>query len=177
MDITVNVDKIDLAEHIGSHYDEDGDRVPAGTLADVVARQLVERFAKSDVYGDLVQRVRAIRDEEIRAALAPLLAEALAKPIHPTNSWGEKTGGETTLSEVIVAEARKWMNTKTSQGYGSRDSGLTNLQVMIRDEVRAGFEGEIKAMVTEARNAVSRQIGVTVAGAVQAAVAEGLRAR
>lgn len=177
MDITVSVDKIDLADYIGAHYDEDGDRVPAGTLADVIARQLVERFAKSDLYGDLVQRVRTIRDEEIRAALAPLLAEALAKPIHPTNQWGEKTGAETTLSEVIVAEARKWMNAKADTSYGSRDSSVTNLQKMIRDEVRAGFEGEIKAMVTEARDAVSKQIGETVAVAVQSAVTEGLRAR
>lgn len=177
MDITVNVDKIDLAEEIGTHYDEDGDRVGGGTLADLVVAQLVKKFARSDVYGDLVQRVRTVRDEEIRAALAPLLAEALAKPIHPTNSWGEKVGGETTLSEVIVAEARKWMDTKTSQGYGSRDSGLTNLQVMIRDEVRAGFENEIKAMVTEARDAVSKQIGATVATAVADAVNAGLRAR
>lgn len=175
MDIKVNVEKIDLAEYIGSHYDEDGDRVPAGTLADVIARKLVERFAKSDLYDDLAERVRTIRDKEIRSALAPLLAEALAKPIHPTNSWGEKTGGETTLSEVIVAEARKWMNAKVDS-YGGRDS-LTNLQKMIRDEVRAGFENEIKAMVTEARNAVSKQVGLTVAAAVQSAVVEGLRTR
>jgi hypothetical protein len=28
MDIKINVESIDLAEHIGTHYDEDGDRVP-----------------------------------------------------------------------------------------------------------------------------------------------------
>lgn len=175
MEFTINVDKIDLAEEIGSHYDEDGDRVGKGILADLVVERLVKQFAKSDVYGDLVERVRKIRDEEIRTALAPLLAEALSKPIHPTNQWGEKTGTETTLSEVIVAEARKWMNAKVDS-YGGRDSA-TNLQKMIRDEVRAGFENEIKTMVTEARDVVSKQIGTTVAVAVQSAVAEGLRAR
>jgi hypothetical protein len=175
MEFTINVDKIDLNDAISHHYDEDGDRVPAGTLGDVIARQLVERFAKSDVYGDLVKRVQTIRDEEIRAALAPLLAGALAKPIHPTNQWGEKTGAETTLAEIIVAEARKWMNAKVDS-YGGRDSA-TNLQKMIRDEVRAGFENEIKAMVTEARDAVSKQIATTVAVAVQSAVTEGMRAR
>jgi hypothetical protein len=67
------------------------------------------------------------------------------------------------------------MNAKVDS-YGGRDSA-TNLQKMIRDEVRAGFENEIKAMVTEARDAVSKQIATTVAVAVQSAVTEGMRAR
>lgn len=168
MQVTVNVEDINLADVINQYTDQ--------TLAEALVEKLTLRIVQDDSYKGIAERVRQIRDEEIRAALTPVIAAALAEPIHPTNAWGEKTGTLTTLREVIIAEARKWMDVKGERGYGSREDGLTNLQRMIRDEVRAGFENEIKAMVTEARNAVSKQIGTTVAVAVQSAVNEGLRA-
>ena len=92
-----------------------------------------------------------------------------------TNSYGESTGGETTLREVIVKEAQAWMGQKSNDSY--RNDGLTNLQRMIRAEVASVFEAEIKDAVKAAREAVSKQIGATVATAVADAVNQGLRAR
>lgn len=176
MDITVNVENIDLGDYIDNHYDEDGDRVPGGTLADVIARQLVEKFSRSDLYHGFRDRVQAIRDEEIRAQLAPAIAEALANPIRRTNSYGEQTGPDTTLREVIVDEARKWMTSKADDRYGSNNSA-TNLQKMIRSAVEETFQKEIAAEVKAAKDAVSNQLGKTVAELVSSAVQQALAAR
>lgn len=173
MDIKVNVESIDLAEYIGSHYDEDGDRVPAGTLADVIVHQLVEKFAKSDSYRGLAERVQTIRNDEIRAQLAPVIAEALAKPIQTTNGYGERTGGETTLRELIAAEARRYL-TERSEGYNAK---RTRLQVAVREAVDAGFRAEIAAEVKQAKEAVVTQLGATVAELVATAVREALAKR
>lgn len=176
MDITVNVENIDLSDYIESHRDDEGDRVPAGTLGDVIARQLVEKFSRSDLYDGLRERVQKIRDEEIRAQLAPAIAEALANPIRRTNSWGETTGEETTLREVIVAEARKWLNSKKDDGYG-RATNATNIQVMIRKAVEDAFQAEIADAVKQAREAVVTQLGTDVGDQITAVVRTALAKR
>jgi hypothetical protein len=177
MDITVNVENIDLGDYIGAHIDDDGDRSPAGTLGDVIARQLVERFARQDTYRGLVERVQKIRDEEIRAQLAPQITEALEAPIRRTNSYGEITGRDTTtLREVIVDEARKWLNSKKDDGYG-RTSNATNLQAMIRKAVEDSFQAEIADAVKAAREAVVTQLGSDVGEQISAVVRHALAKR
>jgi hypothetical protein len=175
MDIKVNVENIDLGDYIDNHYDEDGDRVPGGTLADVIARQLVEKFSRSDLYHGFRDRVQAIRDEEIRAQLAPVIAEALANPIRRTNNYGEQTGADTTLREVIVDEARKWMTSKATDRYGQSSGGAnggTNLQVMIRASVEDAFKTEIASAVKEVRDAVGTNVSELVAAAMNQALAK-----
>ena len=174
MDIKVNVESIDLAEYIGTHYDEDGDRVPAGTLAEVVVHQLVEKFAKSDSYRGLAERVQTIRNDEIRAQLAPVIAEALAKPIQTTNAYGERTGAETTLRELIAAEARRYLSERDN-GYNAQKG--TRLEIEVRKAVDAAFRAEIAAEVKQAKEAVVTQLGATVAELVATAVREALAKR
>ncbi|HEY0935894.1 MAG TPA: hypothetical protein VGD91_19410 [Trebonia sp.] len=176
MEITVSVDKIDLGDYIDSHRDGDGDYVPAGTIGDEVVRQLVEKFSRSDSWKGLAQRVHEIRDDEIRAQLAPVIAEALAKPIHRTNSYGEKAGEDTTLREVIVAEARTWLDTKQKDRYGDRSS-TTNLQAMIRAAVEDGFKTEIADAVKAAREAVTTEFGSSIGERVSGIVREALSKR
>lgn len=176
MEIKVSVENIDLGDYIDSHYDEDGDRIPGGTLADAIARQLVDKFSRSDLYHGFRDRVQAVRDEQIRAQLAPAIAEALANPIRRTNSYGEKVGEDTTLREVIVDEARKWLNTKADDRYG-RSSSETNLQKMIRDAVQEAFANEIADAVKAAREAVPAQLGTTVSEMVADTVRQALAKR
>jgi hypothetical protein len=173
MDIKVNVESIDLAEHIGTHYDEDGDRVPGGTLADLIVRQLIEQFVKTDTYRGLAGRIREVREDEIRTQLAPVITEALTTPIQSTNAYGERTGSETTLRELIAAEARRYL-TERSEGYNAKG---TRLQVAVREAVDAAFRAEIADEVKKAKDAVATQLGATVAELVAGAVREALAKR
>lgn len=175
MNITVNVDKIDLNEQIEAHYDHETDeRVPGGIFADLVAHQLVTKFAKSDSYAGLTERVRTIRDEEIRKLLEPALAEAFQAPIHATNSYGEKTGASTTLRELIMIEARKLVSQPADRSWNEK---TTVLQKAIREQVDAAFKAEIAEAVKEAKAAVVEQLGTTVAQLVTDAVRDAMKAR
>jgi hypothetical protein len=174
MEITVNVDSIDLGDYIDTHLDEDGDRVPGGTLGDAVVRQLVNTFSRSDTYRGLAERVRTIRDEEIRAAIAPAIAEAVSAPIQSTNRYGEKTGEQTTLRELIADEARRYLTQPADNNY--RNQG-TRLQIAVREAVDGAFSEEIAAEVKQARDAVTTQLGTTVAVLVTDAVKQALAKR
>lgn len=174
MDITVNVENIDLGDYIDSHYDSDGDRVPGGTLADAVVRQLVEKFSRSDTWKGIAERVQAIRDDEIRVQLAPVITEALTASIDRTNSYGEKTGQTTTLRELIAAEAKRYL-TEPSDSY-SRDK-TSRLQAAVRKAVAEAFKDEVGGAVKEVRDAVSTAVGGNFTEMVSIAVQQALAAR
>jgi hypothetical protein len=165
MDIKVNVEvaELDLDTVLGSHYDEDGDRVASGTLADLIATKITDRAAKDSYYKDFHSRVQQLRDEEIRAQLAPLIAEAIAKPLRTTNSFGESTGPETTLRELILAEVRK-VATEPVDRYGRNKAPA--LEVAIRKQVEAAFGTQIAQAVKDVKDAVAGQLSVMVADAV-----------
>jgi hypothetical protein len=174
MEINVSVDKIDLAEEIASHYDDDGSRIPSGTFADLIAYQLVQRIIKTDDYTGLVGRVRTIRDEEIREAVLPAITEAIQAPIQTTNRYGEATGTSTTLRELI-AEAARTVLTSPVDNY-SREKG-TLLQKVIREEVAAAFKAELVDAVKQVRDGIATEMGTTVAELVTSAVRDAMRAR
>ena len=136
------------------------------TLADKVADRIVSGLANDDEYGTFTRRVMAIRDEEIRAAVQPLITEALIRPFDKTNTYGEPIAGSaTTLSEIIVSEAKSLL-TKPLDSY-NRDKG-TVVSKMIAEEVHKALGAEIADAVKQARAAVADQIGTQIAAAVKA---------
>jgi hypothetical protein len=159
MQITVQVDEVTLTTVIGDiveydEYDEDGDASVTGhkTVADLVATQIVDRLIKdADRWPSLRERVTQIRDEVIRERVTPSVEAALTRPIRKTNRYGEPTGAETTLSELIVDEARKVL-TEPADKYRSEKGSV--LQHAIRTEVKAAFDAEIAAAVKKAREDV-----------------------
>lgn len=178
MNITIQVDDITLSTVVADvvSFDEDGDTYTEGskTVADLVAAQIVERVVRDDRYPRLRDKVTEVRDEEIRAAVKPAIEEAVNRPIKKTNGYGEATGQETTLSEVIVDEARKYM--KEPADKYRREAG-TVLQSLVRAEVERVFKAEIADAVKQARDLVAGQIGGQVSERITAAVTAGLKAK
>lgn len=165
MDVKVEVSEVTL-DTIVRDFGEDGHV----TLGDKVASKIVQRLvAERDYWGSLEQRYRDIRDEEIREAVRPQIAEALSRPTRRTNSFGEEIGEATTLTDIIVAEARKMLTTKTD----SYRSTQTVMQKIVADAVHEALGKEIAEQVKAARAMVADQIGQQVAAAVQA----GMKAR
>lgn len=169
MNITVQVDDATLASviHEAAEYSEGR----GWTVGDEVARQLAQRiYSDRDVWPSFRDRVTQVRDEEIRAQVQPLITKALTNPLQRTNSYGEPAGGTTTLSEIIVAEAKRLV-TRPKDDYSR--SGRTVLHEMVEAEVKKALGTEIADAVKLARETVSGQIGTMVA----AAVADGMRKR
>ena len=158
MNITVQVDEATLDTIVR----EESEYSREVTVADLVAEKLAQRVINDqDAWRSFRDVVTEIRDDEIRAAVRPLIAEALSKPRQQTNAFGEPTGPETTLSDVIVAEARKML---TQPG---RYEQQTAVQKIVADEVRTAFQKVITDEVATARDMVSEQIGALVAQAVK----------
>lgn len=178
MNITIQVDEVTLDTVVGKTvgFDEDGDAYTTGeaTVASMVATQIVDRLVKDERYNRLRDKVLEIRTEEIRAAIRPSIDEAIAKPIRKTNGYGEAVGGETTLSELVIEEARKLINEPLDR-YGSNKG--TFLSKAIAEAVQKAFAEEIAAAVKAAREQVSTMVGTQFGEQISAAVNAGLRAR
>jgi hypothetical protein len=171
--ITLNIDfkDIDLGMEIGRVIDEEGDVVGESTLAGAVVQKLAAE-ASRQYKTELAQRVREIRDEEIRLAIAPEIALALGEPFRRTNGYGEPKGEPVTMREYIVDVVQSWMNERDKYNH---DKG-TNIERLVRKLVEEAFKAEIAAAVKSAREAVTKQIGESFGNAVTDAVRTGLRA-
>jgi hypothetical protein len=176
VNIEIKVDDITLETVVGQvvGFDEDGDTVVNGqrTVADIVAAQIVERLAQDQRSPTLRDMVTEIRKEEIRAAVRPSIAEALARPIYKTNTYGERTGAETTLAELIADEARKQLAEPVDK-YDYKKG--TFLQVAVRAEVQKAFKAEIADAVKQVREQVTAELSGSLAEQLTAAVAAGFR--
>lgn len=173
MELKIVIDKVTLDTVVGEvvGYDEDGDAYIKGqaTVADKVAEQIKGEVVKTPEYTSLRERVTRIREEEIREAVKPLIREALQRPIQQTNYYGEAVGKETTLSEIIMAEAKKVFT-------ASRDSYNKGafISEVVAKEVQAAFGTYIQDEVKKAREAVAKELGSKVSSAVIQSVLDAL---
>jgi hypothetical protein len=162
MEIKIEVPEITLNSVVGEivRYDEDGDAYSDGqaTVADKVAQLIKDAVVKSPEYTGLRERVTEIRNHEIREAVKPLIREALERPIRKTNYYGEPTGQETTLSEIIMDEAKKVFS-EVKDSYRDKRPFI---QAVVADEVKKAFQKDIQEQVQKARQAIATQLGQNV---------------
>lgn len=177
MKIEIKVDEITLDTVVGEtvRFDEDGDPYTDGqvTVADKVAALIVKEAIKSPSWEPLRERVTSIRNEMIREAVKPLIREALERPIRRTNAYGERVGAETTLSEIIMDEAKK-VFTEVKDSYSNRRPFVAEV---VQAEVKKAFQADIQEQVKKARAAVAAELGTTLSEAVIKTALEGLKAR
>lgn len=179
MNIEINVSEIDLDTVIAKTvaFDEDGDAYTTGErrLGDAIVLQLVERIVRDNAYGNAIRdRVQRIRDEEIRAAVQPIIADAVAAPVQKTNSYGEPIGAASTMREVVIDQVRKFLEERPDS---YRNNNQTRLSLLVRAEVEAVFKKELAAEVQKVRDAVLEGIGGQVSTQVQDAIRAGLSAK
>jgi hypothetical protein len=176
VEIKVEVPEITLNTVIGDivRVDEDGDQYLDGqmTVADKVAQLIRDAVVKSPEYTSLRERVTEIRNQEIREAVKPLVREALERPIQRTNSWGERTGQTTTLSEIIMDEAKKVF----TEVKGSYRDKRPFIQGVVAEEVQKAFKKDIQEQVQKAREAIAKQLGTSVYQDVVKTALEALKA-
>lgn len=185
MKITINVDEVSLTSAIEATYGQgvehgsDGSPEPGDyyvnghrTLGDLVAAQMLVKLTTDERYHDLRRRITEIRDEEIRAAVRPLVLAAIQNPSPQTNAFGEPTGATVGLRELIVKEARETL--KRGNDYGR---GPSMLSMEIEKAVKAAFLDVIAAEVKTVRDAVSRSLSTQAAGALEQVVKNALAGR
>lgn len=164
--------ELDLAGHLARHigYNEDGEPVQEPTtLEDVVLGMAAQSIAGTVVADEakdyLRQRVYNLRDAEIREQLRPLVAEAIARSIQPTDPFGNPKGDPTTLAEVITKEAKTALTVPKESGYGNPKRTL--IQQIIADEINTTFRKELADAVAEGKKAVAAALRAEGAVVIQ----------
>lgn len=155
LEVTLDLDAMAKRLWVGE------DDVPPATLEEVVIRGAIEVLA-SRVYRDMKQelhrRVSALRDEEIRTQLAPLIAEAITRASQTTDSFGEPKGPAKTLSELIIASSTAQLrhDVNADRGYGQKTKTL--LDTVIGDEVAKVVGKELREAMSAAKEQVKAAV-------------------
>lgn len=172
MQINVNVSEVNLTDEIDGRgpWDEETETYAPMTLADLVAEKLADRLVKdnNEYYNDVYKRVSKQMDEYVRERVAPLVDEAMLKPIRKTNSYGEPTGQETTMTELILASVKAFLEHSQKDGYGR--GNRTKAQQLVDEAVGNKLTKELSEVVAAERTkvveAVRAQAGKIIAEAV-----------
>lgn len=177
INVTVDgIDGIDLNTVIGerARYDHDiEESVTEGvTLGDEVAKRVTAKLTKDEEYPGLRKRFLTIRDEEIRKAVEPIIAEAISGPIQKTNVYGEPTGQSTTLRELIMAETQRLTTAKAGDSYSRGNE--TVLAKFVREQIAAAFTKELAAVVAEEKAKVVAAVRAKAADLIAEAVKQGV---
>jgi hypothetical protein len=173
MEINVTVDNVDLNSVIGANYRQIGEEDYAETpqtLADVVADRIMADLKRDDHYTRLKERVREIRDEEIREQLRPIIGEAIAAPVQRTSDLGTPIGQPVALAELIVKEAQSFLARR--DGYGP--DAQTPAQKIIRDEVDRAIKSELSAAIADEKAKVVAAVRAKAADLIAEAVKQGV---
>lgn len=169
MELTVNVNQVDLTDVVGFHPD-DTER----TLGDKVAEDIVARIAHGSYWETITTRVEKARDEMIHAVLAPIIAEAMENPTVRTDFMGMPTGDNRTMRELILEHTRDFLNIP-ADGRDRRNG--TVLEHYIRGQIVNAVHAEITIAVAEVRNRVLAEIGENIPDMVGAAVRTALKGK
>lgn len=173
MEITVNVDKVDLNTVVGEHrvYDHEFDRYSSEpmTIADAVVEKLFRNLVADRA--EINRAIGAIRTEVIRERVTAEVEAALSQPFQPVNQYGEKTGKETTLREEIARIAQDAVRLDKRNSFSRED---TAAEKVIRDEVNRALDKELKETVAAEKAKVVAAVRAKAADLIAQAVKEGI---
>jgi hypothetical protein len=146
-----------------SHVDDEGNGSSPVTIQDAIvyeaARIALKRgdWDSTDAEGRrrLRDRITAIRDEEIRAYITPMIREAMNSTLQKTNEYGEPRGEPVSVTAVIMDEVRKALTINSNSTYRNERSALTNV---MREHIDVVITRELKAEVDAAKALVTKAI-------------------
>ncbi|MER7164528.1 hypothetical protein ABT336_00395 [Micromonospora sp. NPDC000207] len=172
MEITVNVEPIDLTAEIGgTRWDSHAEEEVPRTLGDEVVRKIVVDLRDSTEHSTLRKQVAELRVEEIHAQLAPIVTEAIQQGVRKTNGWGEPVGEPTTLRALIIDEVEKLLR-KPADNY-NRDKG-TWIEALVKDNVNKVIRAELSEALAAEKAKVVEAVRAKASELIAAAVKEGI---
>lgn len=160
--LTLNTPALDLNATVGRQ-----------TLADLICQEALRKLAKGSDWISLKERVQNVTDEEIRAQVTALIADALNGDLRRTNTYGEQHGEPTTLRTLIAEEAKRTLTQVTDNYRGPRETVIGKL---VREEVEKSLKAELADVIKDEREkvvaAVRKQAGQIIAEAVTKGVGQ-----
>ena len=145
--ITITLSLDTTVGRVYNGEDEDAPLSLGEALLDRLERRLVASFQ-----AQANQMLSTALAQQVKAKAVELVEEAVNAPIRKTNSWGEATGVETSLRQMLHDEVQSLL-TKQSQGYGSRDS-KTFIQTLVGSQASVMLEKEFQVALNEGKEQV-----------------------
>lgn len=175
MQITVNVEAVDINSQIGDRhtYDEDEQQIPL-TIGEAIVDRVAQMIAKDESSRGLREQVREMRVEEMRARVIAELDAAFVQPVQQTSQWGEPVGNPTTLRSEIVKLAEAALKIPRP-GYSSsspRETGA--VQQFLQREIEESLKKELAAAVADEKAKVVAAVRAKAADLIAQAVKEGV---
>lgn len=179
MQIHVNVNDVKLTDEvegqsIRARYDDGEDYERSVTIADLVAEKIADRLVADNTgyYDDLRKRVDRRINELVRDRVAPMIDEAMAKPVRKTNTYGEPTGVETTMRELIIDAARTWL--EKSSGDSFDRTRQSQAQKLVKEAVGSALTKELSTVIAAEREKVVAAVRAQAADIIARSVAAGV---
>jgi hypothetical protein len=88
----------------------------------ILERAVTSLFGRYELQKAVEKRVAEMAEEQIREAVAPLVAKALERPYQPTNAYGDRVGEPTELREVIVTRVESELKQSRADSGGFSSS-------------------------------------------------------
>lgn len=154
---------IDLSTVVGTEYvwynpETDEDEIRPKTLGDLVAEKMANTLIANldnTTRNDMVAEIRTLRQKLIIERILPSLEEGLTRPIKLTNTFGEFTGKEVTITELIVDEGKKALMVRGDRHSTSADSLLVKV---IREQVTIALTRELNGALAEAKATIVKAV-------------------
>lgn len=173
MDITVNVENVDLNSIVGEHYTQVGEddyaRTPQ-TLGQAVAVEIAKKLEQErDGWQSLTQRIAAERATQVQEQVKAVVAAAIVAEVQPTNGYGQPTGTPTSLTDLIMEAVGKALHKRTDY-----DRRPTLLQKVIAEEVEKALKKELTDAIADEKAKVVAAVRAKAAELIATAVKEGI---
>lgn len=158
--------------------DETIDAVIKLNLTDIrneAISQAVSRVLRGDNYTTFRDRIEREAIKEVRpaieAAVSEVVRETLSETIHQTDRWGSRKSESTTLREIIMEEARKFINRKPEKDYRGHVTrkGLDGMVYgMVKDlfatELRKDLEAAKQGLKGKINKRLGEELAVVISG-------------
>jgi hypothetical protein len=148
---------LDFDKHLSTYRQtgaEDFSAEPR-TVEDLIidhAAHILAARAASEERRDLSNRIRAIRDDEIRALVAPMVATAIDEAVAKTDNYGARVDGPTTLRTVIMTKAVEALTATSRNDRSSfNDRPKSVLDVLISEAVSTAVTKELREALDKGR--------------------------
>lgn len=151
-------------------------------LVSEVSRQIIDnaRYSLNKDFGDLVKEgIRRNVDEQISKLAEAAIGEILAKPMQPTDAFGNKVGEPTTLQGFICARVAAWAQEITdSNGNPTKKDAYNSaapridwlLGKMVHGELKNAVDLEARKIIgtlkAGATNVIAKQIADRISGLI-----------
>ena len=145
-------------------------------VAGEVARQIVQSVGYQNQTTWQKMLEAAVRDkiDELIAEIArPVLAQILAKPIQPTDGFGNPFGDPTTLHGVIASHVEHWANTPVdNNGLVKKPDSYNRAAPRINWALGQMVNGELKRQVDAEVRKISDQLKAAATSNIAKQIAE-----